>query len=284
MPTLHVVLGPTAVGKTAYAIELAQRLGTEIVSCDSRQFYSELNIGVARPSPDELAAAPHHFIACRSVCNPYNAFDYGNDAFKLITQLFLSHNDVVAVGGSGLYVDALCHGINLLPDPSPELRQRLSQRIANGELPDMLDELARLDPSYYASVDRSNPIRVQRALEVCLTAGVPYSQLLARPLPKRPFEVNLIALLRHRDLLRNRIYRRVDLMMKQGLLDEVKSLQHLRHLNTLHTVGYRELFAFLDGSTSLQQAIAAIKNNTWHYAKKQLTWIKRYDKITYINL
>lgn len=281
MKRLHVILGPTAVGKTAYAIELAKRLETEIVSCDSRQFYSELDIGVARPSIDELAAVKHHFIAFRSVQSPYNAFVFGNDALQLLNRLFENHNDVVAVGGSGLYVDALCNGINLLPDPTPELRAELSQRIREGQLPAMLDELQRLDPDYHAIVDRSNPIRVQRALEVCITAGVPYSQLLNRPLPPRPFEIVKTALTRDRDELRDRIYRRVDMMMEQGLEKEAEGLLHLRHLNTLNTVGYKELFAFFDGRSTLDEAVTAIKNNTWHYAKKQLTWLKRYSEITW---
>ena len=284
MKTLHVILGSTASGKTAYAIGLAQRLGTEIISCDSRQFYSELSIGVARPSPSELASAKHHFIACRPVAKPYNAFDFGDDAIALLEHLFAKHDDVVAVGGSGLYVDALCHGINHLPDPTPELRATLSRRVAEGQLPSMLDELRDLDPDYYAVVDRDNPIRIQRALEVCLTAGVPYSSLLNKPLPPRNFKIVKRAIHRDRDTLRDRIYRRVDSMMEQGLLDEVKSLVPLRNLTALNTVGYKELFAYLDGSCSLQQAVTNIKNNTWHYAKKQLTWLKRYKDIESLHL
>ena len=165
MPRLIVIAGPTAVGKTAYAIQLAQKLGTEIISFDSRQFYKEMTIGVARPSPDELASAKHHFIACRSVTNPYNVYDYEHDATSLLEKLFAVHDVVVAVGGSGLYIDALCNGINYMPDPTPELRSELSDRIANGELPLLLDELKQADPDYYAVVDQSNPIRIQRALE-----------------------------------------------------------------------------------------------------------------------
>ena len=281
MKTLHVILGPTAVGKTAYAIELGQKLGTEIVSCDSRQFYNELDIGVARPSEEELATVPHHFIACRTAAQPYNAFEYGKDALGTIQKLFETHDDVVAVGGSGLYVDALCKGINNLPDPTPELRYALSRRVAAGDLPAMLEELRTLDPDYYAIVDHNNPIRIQRALEVCLSAGQPYSRLLDNPLQPRPFNIEKTAIIRDRDDLRGRIRSRVDMMMQQGLLDEVKSLLPLRHLNTLNTVGYKELFAYLDGHTSLEQATTLIKNNTWHYAKKQITWLKHYPEITW---
>ena len=277
MPRLIVIAGPTAVGKTAYAIRLAQELGTEIISCDSRQFYKELNIGVARPTPDELASAKHHFIACRSVTNPYNVYDYEHDAMDLLEKLFSEHDTVVAVGGSGLYIDALCNGINFMPDPTPELRAELSGRIANGELPALLEELKVLDPDYYAVVDRNNPIRIQRALEVIRMSGQPYSQLISRPLPKRNFEITKIALQRDRDELRDRIYRRVDQMIDEGLIEEVKSLLPYRNINTLNTVGYKELFEYLDGKSTLDQAIVNIKNHTWQYAKKQLTWLKRYN-------
>ena len=278
MKRLIVIVGPTAIGKTAAAIKLAQELHTEIVSCDSRQFYNELNIGVARPSPDELAAATHHFIACRSVTNPYNVFDYEHDALNLLDQLFQKHDTVIAVGGSGLYVNALCNGINIMPDPAPGLRERLSAKIANGELDELLAELQRLDPDYYAVVDRRNPIRIQRALEVSITSGRPYSELIGKPLPERPFEIEKRVMRCERDTLRERIYTRVDKMMEQGLLEEVESLKEYRHLNTLNTVGYKELFSYLDGKCSLEQAIIDIKNHTWQYAKKQMTWFGRAEK------
>ena len=282
MKRLIVIAGPTAVGKTAYAIQLARQLGTEIISCDSRQFYSELNIGVARPTSDELAAVKHHFIACRSVTEPYNVYDYEHDAMQLLERMFEIHDDVVAVGGSGLYIDALCQGINYMPDPTPELRAELSGRIANGELPQLLDELKQQDPEYYAVVDKSNPIRIQRALEVIRTSGQPYSKMINKELPKRPFEIVKIALNRDRDVLRDRIYRRVDMMIKDGLVDEVESLLPYRNINTLNTVGYKEIFSYLDGKSTLDEAVTSIKNHTWQYAKKQLTWLKRYDNIQWI--
>lgn len=283
MKRLIVIVGPTAIGKTAAAIEVARHLETEIVSCDSRQFYKELDIGVARPSPEELAAAKHHFIACRSVTEPYNAFDYEHDALNTLSTIFESHDTAVAVGGSGLYVDALCNGINLLPDPTPELRAELSQKIANGHLDELLGELQRLDPEYYAIVDRQNPMRIQRALETIYTSGQPYSSLIGKKLPQRPFDIVKIGLQCERTELKERIYRRVDMMMEQGLLDEVRSLLPFRSLNTLNTVGYKEVFEYLDGRCTIGQATTNIKNHTWQYAKKQLTWLKRYDEIKWVD-
>lgn len=281
MKQLIVIVGPTAIGKTATAVRMAQQMHTEIISCDSRQFYNEMNIGVARPSPDELEAAKHHFIACRSVSNPYNVYDFEHDALALLNSLFVNHDTVIAVGGSGLYIDALCKGINLMPDPSPELRNELSSRIANGQLDLLINELKRLDPDYYNVVDLKNPIRIQRALEVIYTSGLPYSQLIGKPLPDRPFEIEKIGLRCQRDTLRQRIYSRVEIMMTQGLLQEAESLIPYRHLNTLNTVGYKELFSYFDGKCTLQQAVTDIKNHTWQYAKKQISWFARYSNISW---
>jgi len=281
MKRLIVIVGPTAIGKTATAVRMAQQMHTEIISCDSRQFYNEMNIGVARPSPDELEAAKHHFIACRSVSNPYNVYDFEHDALALLDSLFVNHDTVIAVGGSGLYIDALCKGINLMPDPSPELRNELSSRIANGQLDLLINELKRLDPDYYNVVDLKNPIRIQRALEVIYTSGLPYSQLIGKPLPDRPFEIEKIGLRCQRDTLRQRIYSRVEIMMTQGLLQEAESLIPYRHLNTLNTVGYKELFSYFDGKCTLQQAVTDIKNHTWQYAKKQISWFARYNDISW---
>lgn len=283
MKRLIVIVGPTAIGKTATAIEVAHELGTEILSCDSRQFYSELNIGVARPSQEELAAVKHHFIAHRSIHQPYNAFQFEHEALEKLDELFKLHDDVVAVGGSGLYVDALCHGINVLPDPTPELRSSLSKRIADGQLPELLQELERLDPEYYAVVDRDNHMRVQRALETIYTSGQPYSKLINKSLPPRPFNIVKFGLQCNRDILRDRIYKRVDAMMEQGLLDEAASLLPYRDLNTLNTVGYKEIFEYLDGKTTLEQAVTGIKNHTWQYAKKQMTWLSRYKEINWVD-
>lgn len=285
MKQLVIIAGPTAIGKTALAIEMARRLGTEIVSCDSRQVYRELNIGVARPSTEELAAVRHHFIACRSILEPYNAWQYGEDAREVVTTLLAHHDTVIAVGGSGLYIDALCHGISHMPDPTPELRQALSQQIADGGLPELLQRLEREDPEYYAVVDRNNPIRIQRAMEVIITSGKPYSQLLkasTTPLDL-PYRIVKVALRAERPWLRNRIDRRVEMMMEHGLLEEVESLLPHRALNTLNTVGYKELFKYIDGRCSLEEALTEIRNHTWQYAKKQLTWLNRYTDIAWLD-
>ncbi len=284
MKRLIVIVGPTAIGKTAAAIEVARVLKTEIVSCDSRQFYKEMNIGVARPSPEELATAKHHFIACRSVEKPYNVFDFEQDALAVLNNIFKSNDNAVAVGGSGLYIDALCQGINFMPDPTPELRNDLSSKIANGQLSVLLDELQKLDPEYYAVVDRNNPIRIQRALEVIYTSGQKYSTFISKTLPAREFEILKIGLYCDRDQLKDRIYRRVDQMMAMGLVDEVKSLLPFRNLNTLNTVGYKELFPYIDGHKSLDTAVTEIKNHTWQYAKKQITWLKRYKEIDWVEI
>lgn len=252
---------------------MAQELHTEIISCDSRQFYSELSIGVARPSDDELAAARHHFIACRSVTEPYNIYDYHRDAWRLLESLFAIHDTVVACGGSGLYVDALLQEPARLPDPSPELRSRLQQM----PLEEKRAQLRLLDPDYYSRVDLRNPVRLQRALEVSLTVGRPYSQVIAEhTAAPRPFEAEVRVISIPNSGLRDNIDRRVDSMMASGLLDEVRSVVHLRHLNTLNTVGYRELFPVVDGEAALDDAVAQIKLNTWHYARKQITWMKKY--------
>lgn len=270
---LIIVTGPTAVGKTAEAIRLARELHTEIVSCDSRQFYREMRIGVARPTEEELASAPHHFVACRSVTEPYNIFDYHRDAIALIQRLLAVHDTVIAVGGSGLYIDALLHGVSRLPDPTPELRATLQQM----PLDEKQRRLQELDPDYYSRVDRSNPVRLQRALEVCLTAGRPYSAILAeQQSAPAPFDCDVRVMQMEPNELRSRIDRRVDMMMAEGLLDEVRTLLPYRDLSTLRTVGYRELFPVIDGTARLQDAVAQIKLNTWHYARKQQTWMRRY--------
>lgn len=284
MKKLVVVVGPTASGKTTRAIELAKEYGTEIVSCDSRQFYSELNIGVARPSKEELDAAQHHFIACRSATEPYNVFTYEQEALSCLNKLFESHDIVVAVGGSGLYIDALCNGVAVLPDPSPELRKELQDKLRNEGVESLRSMLKVLDPEYYNQVDLANGVRIQRALEVCLTAGKPYSQMIQQPRDTRPFEIEKVLITRERDELRSRINQRVDIMMAQGLEEEARQLFPLRHLNTLNTVGYKEFFAVwgkgdnnpLLLSKSMREEVAeAIKLNTWHYAKKQITWFNK---------
>ncbi len=274
MKKLLILTGPTASGKTAEAIRLAREMSTEILSCDSRQFYRELRIGVARPTEEELAAATHHFIACRSVTEPYNISDYECDAMVVINKLFSEgHDTVIAVGGSGLYVDALRQGVSSMPDPTPEIRSRLQQM----PIKEKRAQLQLLDPDYYHRVDLRNPVRLQRALEVCYMTGLPYSHVLADHRPTlRPFDIEIRVVQIPKEELRTRIDHRVDRMMADGLLDEVESLLPYRHLSTLRTVGYRELFPVLDGTKKLADAVAEIKLNTWHYARKQMTWCRRY--------
>ncbi len=283
--TLRLILGPTAAGKTAFAIQLAKQLETEIVSCDSRQFYHELNIGVARPSPEELAEAPHHFIACRSVTDPYNVFSYEQEALSLLQDLFQTHDTVIAVGGSGLYIQTLSQGIARLPDPDPDLRSQLQEKLRNEGVESLRSMLRALDPDYYNTVDLANGVRIQRALEVTLTAGKPYSQLINQPPQPPPFNIVPTVITHPRELLRQRIDRRVDQMMQSGLEDEARQLFPLRHLNTLNTVGYKEFFGLWESKgdspfplTAMQrnQIADAIRLNTWHYAKKQLTWLNKY--------
>lgn len=283
MKKVVFILGPTASGKTSRAIELARQWQTEIVSCDSRQFYSELNIGVARPSSQELQSSRHHFIACRSVTQPYNVSTYEHEALACINRIHQQHDIAIVVGGSGLYVDAIRHGISILPDPAPELRQSLQQQLRDEGVESLRAMLKMLDPEYYAQVDLANGVRIQRALEVTLTTGRPYSQVIRQTLPARPFEIETIVIERNRDELRQRINTRVDMMMSQGLEQEASSVYPLRHLNTLNTVGYKEFFDIWQTaaapyplSQDLRQHVAdTIKLNTWHYAKKQLTWLKK---------
>lgn len=283
MNKLYFILGPTASGKTARAIELAQQLGTEIVSCDSRQFYHELDIGVARPSAAELAAVKHHFIACRSVEDPYNVFTFEQEAMAQLELLFREHETVVAVGGSGLYIEALRHGVSLMPDPAPELRASLQQKLRDEGAESLAAMLKELDPAYYQRVDLANGVRIQRALEVCITTGRPYSQVIDQPLQPRPFDVEVEVIDRPREVLRQRIDQRVDLMMDSGLEEEARRMYAQRHLTALNTVGYKEFFGLWDAvgettalTTDQRTAVAdAIKLNTWHYAKKQITWLKK---------
>lgn len=267
-------MGPTAVGKTKEAIRLANEFSTEILSFDSRQFYNELNIGVARPSQEELASARHHFIACRSVTAPYDIFHFEQDALSLLQLLFCHSDTAIAVGGSGLYAEALAQGVAIMPDPPIQLRQELSMLLKTQGVAPLQQKLKELDPVYYDRVDKQNGVRLQRALEVCLSTGRPYSQVIQDSRKPRSFQIEYRIVTTPLDNLRNRIDMRVDMMMEQGLLDEVQALVGFRHLNTLNTVGYKELFAYLDGQVTLADAVQQIKWHTWQYAKKQLTWLK----------
>ena len=281
---LKVLEGPTAVGKTALAIQWALEHGTEILSADSRQFYRELDIGVARPSPEELALVPHHFIACKSIREYYSVSLYEQEALGLLQALFQKHDVVILAGGSGLYVNALCHGIDDLPDPDPELRENLKKRLAEEGIESLQEELRRRDPVFYGQIDLQNPARLRRALEVCITTGKPYSALRTAPRKERPFRIERYALNRPKERLYERINLRVDQMMEHGLLEEARALHPYASFNALQTVGYRELFDFFDGKISLDQAVTDIKTHTRRYAKRQLTWLRKQEGVEWIEV
>lgn len=278
-PLLIVIIGPTAVGKTALSIELARRLQTEILSADSRQFYREMRIGTAVPSDYQRSLVTHHLIGHISINEPYDVYRYEQDAIRLLDSVFLHHPVVIMTGGSGLYVQAVLKGIDELPDPDPDLRLKLKEEYAREGLLPLQRQLSLLDPEYYEQVDKNNPKRLIRALEVCLTTGMKFSQLRRNQPAKRPFRSILIGLDMERDRLYNRINQRVDQMFQEGLLEEARALVPYRHLNALNTVGYKELFAFFDGEISFEQAVRDIKTHTRKYAKRQLTWFRKDPEI-----
>lgn len=281
--TLVVLVGPTAVGKTDLSISIAKVLEAPIVSSDSRQIYREMNIGTAVPDKQQLAAVPHYFIESRSIFEPYTAGMYEVDAINTIDQLFEKHHFVVLTGGSGLYIDAVCLGIDAIPATNPETREMLKLRLKNEGLTTLSDWLKRLDEESYNTVDINNPQRVIRALEVCIISGIPYSSLRKNFEKTRNFKIIKVGLQRDREELYARINLRVDLMMEQGLLDEAKKLYPNRHLNALQTVGYRELFDYFDGNITLEEAVELIKRNSRRYAKRQITWFNRYDDIAWFS-
>ena len=270
-----MILGPTAIGKTAFAIQIAQHFQTEIISCDSRQFYKELKIGVAAPTTEELNVVKHHFVGQLSILDYYNVSKFENEVIAFLGDYFKIQGNAVMTGGSGLYIDAVCKGIDELPDANESLRKELKDRLEEEGLPSLIAQLKELDPEYYKIVDLNNPNRLTRALEVCITTGEPYSQLRNNKPIERDFEIIKIGLNRPREELFENIGIRVDKMLEEGLLDEVKSLKAYQHLNALNTVGYKEIFQYFEGNYTLRQAIEKIKTNTRRYAKRQLTWFKR---------
>ena len=281
---LTIVLGPTAVGKTDYAVSLAESLGTEIVNCDSRQIFKEMNIGVARPDEETLRRVKHHFIACRSVTEPYTAGLFELDALALLEELFKKYDDVVMAGGSGFYIDALCKGLDDFPAADPQLREELTRRAREEGVESLRMELKRLDPASYEAIDIANWQRVVRALEVTIATGRKFSDFKTSTAKQRPFEIEKIGLRRNRGTLYGRIDLRVEKMMQQGLLEEARTLLPLRNLTALNTVGYKELFQYFDGTCTREEAVDAIKRNTRHYAKRQMTYWGRDDAIRWIDL
>ena len=272
---LIVLAGPTASGKTATAIKLAKAFDAEIISADSRQFYKELSIGTAAPTAEELAQVKHHFVHNLSIEDKYDVADYEKDVILYLKNYFKNHDVAVMTGGSGLFIDAVCNGLDEIPDISEEIRAKVTKMLEEGGIEALQKEVERVDNEYYKIVDKQNPRRLQRALEVFYQTGRPYSTFRQGNAVKRDFNIIKLAILWDRDKLIERINKRIDLMMQQGLLDEVKSVYPKRHLNSLNTVGYKELFDYLDGKCTLEQAVEQIKINTRQYAKRQMTWLRK---------
>ena len=278
---LVVIVGPTGCGKTDLSIRLAEHYRAPIISTDSRQFYRGLPIGTAQPTADQLARAEHHFIASHALTDEVNCGSYEVMALERLEELFKAHSTVIAVGGSGLYVRALCEGMDDLPEADEALRKELTRRIESEGLESLCEELKRLDPIYYEQVDRQNPARVQRALEVCLQTGMPYSALRTGERRERPFEIIKIGVNLPREELYARIDRRVELMMEEGLEAEARAALPYRELNALQTVGYKELFLYFDGEITKEEAVALIQRNSRRYAKRQLTWFRRDEEVAW---
>lgn len=275
MKTLVVLTGPTGVGKTELSLRIAEALGSPILSCDSRQVFREMSIGTAAPTPDQLKRVNHHFIATKSIHEPYSAAKFEMEVLSVLDRLFISHDTVLMTGGSMMYIDAVCKGIDDMPDVDPLIRKELNELFNEKGLEPILEELQRLDPIYYDQVDRKNPKRVIHGLEMCRMTGLPFSSFRKDTNKIRPFRILKICLNRERKELYERIDARVDEMMIQGLESEARSLYPYRSLNALNTVGYKELFDYFDGRVSLEQAVINLKFNTHKYARKQLIWFRR---------
>ena len=282
--TLYIVVGPTASGKTEFAIKLAQILNCEIVSADSRQIFKEMNIGVARPSEEELRTIPHHLVAVWSIKEEYNVARYENEAITIINNLFLKYDNLVLCGGSGLYVNAVINGIDIMPNTPLDLRQSLQNELEEKGLESLLEELRTKDEEYYKEVDKQNSRRVLRALEVIRITNKPFSAFRKNQNIKRNFDIKIIGLERNRENLVERINKRVDLMIDSGLVGEAKELTPFNSCNALATVGYRELFDYFDKKTTLNEAIELIKIHTRQYAKRQMTWFRKTEGINWIKI
>ena len=282
--TLLTIIGPTAIGKTSLAINLALYFGTEIISCDSRQFFKEMSIGTAVPSAEELAQAKHHFIQHKSIFEPYSVGDFERNAITLLTELFQRNDVVIMVGGSGLYADAVLYGLDDFPEVSTEIRNELNTHYQVQGIAYLQTKLKDLDPIQYERMDIQNPHRMLRALAVCIASGKPYSSFLNKKKILRDFTNLTIGLTAEREVVYERINRRVELMLEDGLLIEAQRLFPYKELNALQTVGYRELFDFLEGKTSLDFAVEEIKKNTRHFAKRQYTWFHKNKDIHWFEI
>ncbi|MES2140820.1 MAG: tRNA (adenosine(37)-N6)-dimethylallyltransferase MiaA [Bacteroidota bacterium] len=276
---LIVIVGPTAVGKTAMSIAIAKAFDCPVVSADSRQFFKEMNIGTAKPTEAEIQGVTHYFINSHSITDDFNVGKYETEVIALLEKLFQTNDKVILVGGSGLYIDAVCKGFDELPEADEEIRNKINLLLKTDGIEGLQKLLKELDINYYNKVDLQNPQRLSRALEVCLTTGKPYSELRKGKVKKRNFNIIKVGINTSREVLYDRINNRVDEMMKDGLLNEVKSLQEFKHLNALQTVGYKELFDHLENNLDLNSAIELIKQNSRRFAKRQLTWFHRDEEI-----
>ena len=283
MLTLYVLLGPTAVGKTELALQMAEMLGCPILNCDSRQIYRGMEIGTAAPTAEQQRRVRHYFVGTHDIGSYYSAAQYEQDVLSLVAELNDTHHSLLLTGGSMMYLDAVCNGIDDIPSVDEEVRETLRQRLADGDIDAMRNELRLLDPDYYQAADIRNPKRIVHALEVCYTSGRPYSSFLKGERKTRPFRTVKIGLRRERQELFERINHRVDTMMADGMLDEARRLYPLRGENAMNTVGYKELFRHLDGEWELSFAIEKIKKNTRDYAKKQMTWFAHDESIRWFH-
>ena len=281
--TLIVLAGPTASGKTQLAIELAQHFHTEIISADSRQFYREIPIGTAAPTPEQLKAVPHHFIGNLSVTDDYNVSTYEKEVLELLKKKFISNPVMIMTGGSGLYINAVCKGIDDIPNPDKSLRNELNQLFLEKGIETLRTKLNAIDPEYYSVVDHNNPKRLLRALEVCLQTGEKYSKLRKNKDSKRPFNIIKVGLEVPREILNERINKRTDEMIRLGWIQEAESVIRYKDYNALNTVGFKELFKYLEGKWTLEHAVEKIKTNTRRYAKRQMTWFRKDTDITWFS-
>lgn len=283
MNTLVVLLGPTGVGKTALSLHIARRIGSPVLSADSRQLYKDLVIGTAAPTPDERAAVTHYLVGLLELTDYYSASRFEEDTLSLLQTLFKQHRAVLMTGGSMMYIDAVCKGIDDIPTVTQDIREAVWNEYEQHGLTPLLDELKQSDPLHYDEVDRKNHRRVLHAVEICRMTGKPYSSFRTNTVKERPFRILKIGLMRPREELFERINRRVDQMMADGLLDEARRVYPYKALNSLNTVGYKELFTYMDGLCSLDEAVAKIKRNTRVYARKQMTWFKRDASIRWFH-
>lgn len=289
MNYLITIIGPTAIGKTALSIQLAQHFGCEIISCDSRQFFKEMNIGTAVPNKEELVGAPHHFIQNKSIFENYSVGDFETEALLKLDELFDKNSIQIMVGGSGLYVDAVLKGFDEFPEINTEIREEINKKYDELGIEFLQENLKKLDPDYYTKIEKENPQtlqnpqRMKRFVEVCIGSGKPYSSFIGKRKNQRNFTPIIIGLEADREIMYERINKRVDIMMAEGLLEEAKTLYPNKELNALQTVGYRELFDFFDNKITLAEAIEQIKTNTRRFAKRQMTWFKRTENTNWFD-